>query len=185
MVFLAANLFLDKDDLDRFSDRFNTLYGSSGLPGSCKSVPYPVPVFINRVQDADCTQEDVETVIECYKENIYCKDELLLITESLCSVLEKDTEQDTTLIFCFICKEAFRKDAHGTSEFDEEKGIGVITVAFQRLDAIVSTTLHEIFELLVEVDESDDLHCDLDCFMNPDSVALTLCDKCKRSVQLT
>ena len=180
LVFLAANLFLE-NDLDRLSDRFNEVYPNSGLPGLCKSVPYPVPVFITRVQDAECTQESVEKVIECYKENIYCKDELLLITESLCSVLEKDTEQDTKLIFCFICKEAFHKDSHGTSEFDEEKGIGVITAVFGRLDAIVSTVLHELYELLAGADESDDLHCDsMACFMNPDSVSLFLCDNCKK-----
>lgn len=183
LIFLAANIFLDEDYLNRLSARFNEVYPSSGLPGSCKSIPYPVPVFVNKVQDVECDQESIEKVIECYKENIFCKDELLLITESLCSVLEKDTEQDTTLIFCFICKEAFHKDSHGTSEFDEEKQVGVITVAFQRLDGIVSTVFHELYELLVEVDEADDLHCDLDCFMNPDSVALTLCDNCKKRFQ--
>ena len=99
LIFLAANLFLDEDYLNRLSDRFNGVYPNSGLPGLCKSVPYPVPVFINKIQDAECDQESIEKVIKCYRENTFCEDEFLLITESLCSVLEKVIEDDTTLIF--------------------------------------------------------------------------------------
>lgn len=181
LIFLAANLFLDEDYLDRLSERFNEIYGSSGLPGSLRAVAYPVPVFVNKVQDADCTQESVETVIKCYKESKYCISELWEITKAVCNLSDFKFEEEIKRIFCFIFNESLLKDSLGDAEFDDDKRTAVVTVRFGRMDAIISTVFHELYELLLEGDEGNDkdLHCNNSaCYMNPDSVALTLCNKC-------
>lgn len=187
LSFLAANLFLEKDYLDEISKRLNDVYPKSGLPGSLKSVAFPVAVFVSKVQDADCTEDSFEKFMKCAKEEIYCKYEMSKIAQSISSLTDfSHKNKDVRQIFCFIFKDPL-KDSHGDVDDNKDDDIEkvIMTIRFGRADAVISTTLHEIFELIfIDDDEGEDVHCnDPNCFMNTDSVSLVLCDTCKERLQ--
>ena len=103
------------------SDRFNETVSKSGLPGSHNSVYHSIPIYIDRVFDADCGEEETEKVIKCWRENRYCNDKFLQIAQSL-NRLHK-TDKTSECIICFVCPSAKSnlKDSHGDCDLDEER----------------------------------------------------------------
>jgi len=182
LIFCAANVFIEAVFFDKIKTRFDFVFPDSGLPLQLETDIFPIPVHIDRVLNApDCTDSKNKHVLDCFKTNLYCDTEFWLIAEKLRSMFKID--KDKKFVCIFISPFANTRDSHGDILFDNKKNNGIMTIAFQRLDAIISTVLHELFEL-VFIKSKKDIHCTHnECYMNPDSVALRLCPECLSRVQ--
>jgi hypothetical protein len=181
LIFCAANFFIEAEFMSRLSDRFHTVFPKSGLPITLKSTYFPIAFHIDRVFEADCTQDEKKDIIECWKEGIFCTSQFFSIAQTLRNM--KNIDANSTFVAVFISPRANMKDSHGDCDFEEETGNWIITVGFQRLDAIISTIFHELYEIFFYNDE-EDVHCNnTNCYMNTESASLTLCDSCRTKVK--
>jgi hypothetical protein len=179
LILSVAN-FNPTELLERMKTRFDSIFLTCSLPMKLTTNIFPITVYIDEVSDADCTGEVNEHVLECLKENVFCTDHIFKIAQKLRKM--NNIETCTTFIAVFICKQANLKDSYGDCQYDEENNNWIVTLTNQRLDAICSTLLHELYEILL-YNEKEEVHCnESECFMDPDSVSLFLCSKCKEKL---
>ena len=191
LTFLATNFTPYDDFLKDLTERLNEVYPNSGLLNSLTVTHYNIPVFVSKVQEADCTCEKLKELFECYKNNNYCGEEVLEIAEQLYEA--KKPNDNTFAVYCFIFKTlGYEKDNSHGNVVENNDQYAVITVNFGKIEAMISVVLHELFVIFAEkkgmVEKNGDdehLHCnDIRCFMHPESVSLVLCERCEERLHI-